>query len=368
MKPTIPNKLNAQIYDEASEWLVEFRTGEVDTPGRKKFTAWLRSSPEHMRAYLELAAIWNEGAHLDPEHRFDADQLSELAAGDNVIPLDRRPAVEAPTRERGARSGITLFAVAASVLVAIGGAWGYLERNTYSTGIGEQRSLALEDGSTVELNSDSKIRVHFSAERRTIDLIEGQALFHVAKDAARPFIVRSDDTKVRAVGTEFDVYRKMTGTTVSVVEGRVAVLDPRAEQSPKQQATVGSAKGENPSGEGPGEGPVAGAGEFLLAAGEQAIVTAQSTEKPKKPNVAAATAWTQRRLVFDSATLADVAEEFNRYNRRRLVIKSPELAEFHITGVFASTDPKSLIRFLQARPEIVVTEKSNEILITRKVE
>lgn len=370
MKPIIPNKLNAQIYEEASEWLVEFRTGDIDISDRKKFNAWLRTSPEHMRAYLELAAIWNEGSRLDPDHRFDSDELNDQSSREtNIIPLDLRPAVDSPVRHASrARSGLKLFAAAASVLVAIVGVRGYLERDTYSTGIGEQRSLALEDGSTINLNSHSTIRVRFTADQRAVDLVEGQALFHVAKDPSRPFVVRSDDTKVRAVGTEFDVYRRATGTTVSVVEGRVAVLDPIGVQGVQLEAVVGNATAKDSSAEGPGQGPVAGAGEFLLAAGEQAIVTAQSARKPKQPNVAAATAWTQRRLVFEATRLADVAEEFNRYNRRRLVIQSPELADFHITGVFASTDPKSLIRFLQARPEITVTEKSDEILIGRKLE
>ncbi len=82
---------------------------------------------------------------------------------------------------------------------------------TYATGIGEQRSIVLADGSTVDLNSRSKIRIRFSSERRGVELIEGQALFKVAKDHARPFVVDSDGTRVRAVGTQFDVYRKRRG-------------------------------------------------------------------------------------------------------------------------------------------------------------
>ena len=105
---------------------------------------------------------------------------------------------------------MTLFAVAASVILALFGAWAWGQRHTYSTGIGEQRSLALEDGSSIKLNAMSRIRVRFTATRRDIELIEGQAFFRVAKDKTRPFIVESKGTQVRAVGTEFDVYRRMT--------------------------------------------------------------------------------------------------------------------------------------------------------------
>lgn len=438
MKPSSPGKFNTQIYSEAADWLLEFRSGDVDAAGRKAFYAWLCTSPEHMRAYLELAAIWNEGGRLDPQRRFDDPDLIERAHIEgNVVPVaefksshapgegeihrwegdDLRNFVTVSRGRRGAvaakrlrrRSRIRFLAVVASVLVAVFAAWAYNQRDTYATGMGEQRSLALADGSTIELNVRTKIRVRLTADRRTVDLLEGQALFHVAKDKTRPFIVQSDDTKVRAIGTEFDVYRRRTGITVTVIEGRVAVLPapPRlrpefeSEQRPElrvpqastqsklDQAVVrgmeaaprgsGSAvvlpgeavdPGSGVSGKGDklsGDGPVAGAGEFLLGAGEQVILTAQATVKPKQPDIAAATAWTQRRLVFQSATLTAVAEEFNRYNARQLVIKDPDLAGFHITAVFASTDPGSLIRFLKARPEIVVTEKDDQIVVTRKL-
>jgi transmembrane sensor len=366
MDPASPNMLNAQIYEEAARWFVEFRTGDVKITNRAKFTAWLRMSPQHLRAYLELAAIWNEGAQLDPDHQFDPDELAEHVLGEaSIIPLEPRSAANAEVippstsgsglfpghKRRGHISRfqrpLRLFALAAAVLIAIVGAWAYGERNTYSTGIGEQRSLTLADGSLIELNAQSKIRVRFTADRRAIELVEGQALFHVAEGKARPFVVESSDTTVRAVGTEFDVYRRATGTTVTVLEGRVAILPPLS----RSEGTEGSTL--------PG---------FLLDAGEQAILSAQATVKPKQPKIAAATAWTQHRLVFDSATLAEVAQEFNRYNQHRLVIRSPELEALRITGAFASTDPGALIRFLRGRPEIVVIEKEDEILITWKVQ
>ena len=81
--------------------------------------------------------------------------------------------------------------------------------------------------------------------------------------------------------------------------------------------------------------------------------------------IASATAWREREIVFESATLSDVAEEFNRYNQRQLVIKDPTLYGFHISGVFSSTDPDSLIRFLRQRPGVTVTEMNGEIRIER---
>lgn len=385
MKPSNPGKRNAQIYEDASLWLVEFRAGDVDAAQRKQFNAWLRTSPEHMRAYLELAAIWHEGPRLDPTHRFDADEpAGSTSAGATVIALDRMSEVRPPQGTPSARFSTRIFAMAAAVLLAVLGIWAYGERNTYATGIGEQRSLALDDGSTIDLNARSKIRVRFAAERRVVELLEGQALFRVAKDKTRPFIVQSDATQVRAVGTEFDVNRRKNGTTVTVLEGRVAVVPPVVALN---LASPGALPVQLPltqrasAGAGPraaevqdlaneqqrsASGSTAAAGEFLLAAGEQAVLTEQAAIKTDQPNLAAVVAWTQRRLVFESTTLAEVAEEFNRYNKRLLVIEGAELADFRITGVFASTDPASLIRFLQARPGIVVIAREDAILVTRQ--
>jgi transmembrane sensor len=108
----------------------------------------------------------------------------------------------------------------------VGGAVWYLNVRmpVYATTFGEQRSITLDDGSVVDINSHSKIRVRYSATERDVELLEGQALFRVAKNASRPFWVSSATTRVRAVGTEFDVYKRRSGTVVSVIEGRVAVL------------------------------------------------------------------------------------------------------------------------------------------------
>jgi transmembrane sensor len=367
MERPVRAKFNTQIYEEACEWFIECRAGDLDDIGRAEFDRWLRKSPEHQSAYLEIAAIWNEGPTLDPANRWDSGTLIAQAAEDsgNVVVLERTPqptgntpqhvhdrsatdkpsnaATLIPSPRKGKRRGPQsaahnrrrLFAMAASILVVTATLAIYLlaPRGIYATALGEQRSLALNDGSTVQLNSLSRIRFRYTEKERTVYLLQGQALFHVAKDAARPFIVYVGQTRVRAVGTQFDVYRKANGTIVTVVEGRVAV---RGEtQGPAQRQ---------------------GEGAILLAAGEQITVTPQAVSKTPHPNLASATAWTQRQLVFDSASLTEVADEFNRYNERKLVIDPSALRTLHISGVFSSTDPASLIRFLRDRPGLRVTE------------
>ncbi len=230
-----------------------------------------------------------------------------------------------------------MVALAASVFLIAVGIGFYFQRGMYATDIGEQRSVTLQDGSVIDLNARSRIRVRYGSDTRHIDLMEGQALFHVARDRARPFIVASGDTQVRAVGTAFDVNRKAAGVVVTVVEGRVTVLAPSVQHS--------------------GTGA-------LLAAGEQLSVSGTSARKAERPDIAAATAWTQHRLVFNAAPLSEVVEEFNRYNARQLVIDAPELETFGVVGVFSSTDPAALLRFLSAQPGIRVEEGSDRIRIT----
>jgi transmembrane sensor len=250
-----------------------------------------------------------------------------------------------PTPLSAARTGRRRpFAIAASILLATAAFATYIltSGGVYATALGEQRSLALSDGSTVQLNSLSKIRIRYGEHDRTVDLLQGQALFHVAKDTSRPFIVDIGQTRVRAVGTQFDVYRRTDGTIVTVVEGRVAILKEGHPSGPKQE----------------GEG-----GAIFLTAGEQITVSPKTARKTLHPNLAGATSWTQRQLVFDSASFADVAQEFNRYNERKLVIEASALDTLHISGVFSSTDPSSLIRFLRDRPGLHVTETSTEIRV-----
>ncbi len=374
--------LNAQIYAEASDWLVEFRSGDVDPAGRKEFYAWLRTSPEHMRAYLELAAIWNEGAGLDPNQAFDdATLMRDVRSEANVVPLDvaetramDRDRSTVVAQERTRPPGVAArLAIAASVAIAMAGSgWLYLQHNVYSTDIGEHRSLALSDGSRIELNANSRVRVKFSHAGRSIELLSGQAFFTVARDPERPFIVTSADMRVRALGTQFDVYRKKSGTTVTVLEGRVAVASrskvaaaPSAQAAPRLSHSPVAHDSKAVASANAGA-TTASSAELLLNAGEQAVVTQRASVKQSAPNITAATAWIQGRLVFQAAPLQEVADEFNRYNQRRLVISDPGLASFNVTGVFSSTDPASLVRFLEARPGIAVTSTDNEILVARK--
>jgi transmembrane sensor len=366
--------INTQIVDEASSWFIECRAGDLDEAGRLELDTWLRRSPEHLRAYLEIAAIWNEGPALDPLGKWDAATLIAQAAEDpdNVVALreftsdnkaqtssDPATVPHESSQERRfiPRRGKLAFALAASLagVLAATWLWSQMVSSVYTTGMGEQRFLKLADSSTVELNAKSRVRVHFTRDERAVDILAGEALFNVTKDSARPFVVEVGGMRVSVVGTQFDVYKKAHATVVTVVEGRVSVVTP-APVVPSKDIEGAKDRGDASRSSTP----------MSVSAGGQLTITSNLATLVEHTNVAAVTAWTQRRILFDSATLVEVAEEFNRYNSRQLIIDTPERLQFHISGTFSSTDPESFVRFLRERPDVRVTETASEIRISKK--
>jgi transmembrane sensor len=357
--------MNRLIIQEAAEWFVELNTGPpLDRATRARFDRWVRASPEHVRAFLEVIPIWEDGSQLPQDLDATPEQLVEWArSASNIHSMQsghrpqrgsegQRTQVLSPNRS--ARR-VWVAGLAAAILLALGTVAGYraVRYPTYVTGIGEQRSLVLPDNSVLELNARSRIRVRYSAHERAIDLVEGQALFHVAKSAARPFVVYSGETRVRAVGTEFDVYRKVSRTVITVVEGRVSVYS-----GAQPDASVASRSTRGGSGQ-----VTMGEAAETLAAGEQLTLGPGGIRKAEHANLAGAMAWTQRQLVFDSTALPEVAEEFNRYNTRRLSIDAVHLKDFRVSGIFSSTDPAPLVRFLREQPGIRVAESGQEIRV-----
>src|SRR5262249_41134896 len=148
--------------------------------------------------------------------------------------------------------------------------------------------------------------------------------------------------------------KRQAGTVVTVLEGEVAVMT-RDNANTTQAASQLTASSDGP------------APPISVSAGEQLTVTPKATHKSEHANISAATAWTERRIVFDSAQPTEVAEEFNRYNARQLIIEDPGLYNFHISGVFSSADPDSLIRFLRERPDVKVTEQGAQIRISKNI-
>lgn len=328
-----------QILEEAADWFVEFRVDEIDGAARERFDGWLRQSPQHVQAYLDIATTYASLSADGAAVEVDVQALiarARSASVVDVIPLAktaRRAPLETSWRSFGVAASI-----AASIVIAGFLAWlGWRDHGVYSTGIGQERSITLADGSVVELNARSRIRVRYSKAERSVDLIEGEAFFRVAGNPHYPFFVRGRDFVVRDVGTEFDINREVTRTVVTVLEGRIELSAANDGHAPTPRQ---------------------------LSAGQSVVVSSDGTRSVSHgADVAEAAAWRHHQLNFDSLPLVDVVQEFNRYNRRQLVIVSPQLDTLEISGVYSSTDPGSFLRFLRAQPGIALEQSDGEIRI-----
>jgi transmembrane sensor len=379
---TASTPINTQIYEEAADWLVRNREHELNEAARKSFDLWLRISPQHIRAYLELSALWEDLSLLEPCSDASSAHLDARSrAYENVVSLEcRARESDKPASIAGdvlgrasptARRQRWRFRIAASLLV-LATATAFVTWTTrepgYSTEIGEQRTIKLADGSIVELNSASRLRIHFTSKQRSVELMQGQALFQVAKERARPFVVSAGGARVRAVGTEFDVYQKQAATVVTVLEGQVAIVPQSV--YPDSAASSASSLTKPPGADRDtgvdGELRTKDTSPIVLSAGQQLTVTHDAVKETPRADLAAATAWTQHHIVFTDAPLNEVAEEFNRYNTRRVIIADPELETFGINGVFSSADPSVLVRFLRQQGDIEVEESDTAIRISHR--
>lgn len=373
------------IFNEAADWLIEIRDGALDARDLIRFNAWLRRSPENIDAYLEVAAIWEEIPLLARGMDIDIDAIVEHArAQSNITELGRYAprsaavAGEAPRKWTPQRwswpyaAAIALLAVLVSAVTL--GLWP-ASSELYATSIGERRSIALADGSVVHLDARSAVRVEFLEHERRVELLAGQAVFSVSKDQHRPFVVSSDNTQVRAVGTEFNVHKMRSRMTVTVLEGKVAVV-PNAAQlsaggahhrsggSPSVEAVSRESNSHTASGSGPiyvsaGQALTISMGDGEELSDDQAIDVALTTVDEKT------LLKSEQTLTFDNVAILDVIDEFNRYNPRQIAVTGDSLQSVRITGVFSANKPESLLHFLSEQMGFEVAMTANGYTVKR---
>jgi transmembrane sensor len=330
-----------RALEEAGAWLVRLQDATPTSTDRSAFTDWLRESPLHVGAMLRVS-------HTDSTLTiFDGWEDVPQAAGpfnDTVIEYptagDRRHAPSRPGSSSSSRTRSLLFgAAAAALLVCISVAlWsvGVIGGPILSTANGERRDVELQDGSAVRLGPETRLRVRISGQERNLTLDRGEAVFKVAKDSTRPFIVTAGRIRVRALGTEFGVEKRTTGLIVTVAEGRVAVDESHLQ----------------------------------LAAGDQvAVAPTGAPSAVRKVNSADSLAWANGRLVFDNDSVSEVVERFNQYNRIRLEVPDPRVAQRRLSGSFDATDLESFLAFLQSSMPVAVTRRDHgeRVLITAPV-
>ncbi|WP_212626970.1 FecR family protein [Pseudomonas sp. PP3] len=293
------------VRDDAARWFVRLQDPVVDTEAQARFETWLDEHPQHRHEFELLQGLWKAA---------------------DLVPAARLQALCQDTTARNKRRPMVRYAVAASVLaMALGlGMFSGLNRPSlytaeFSTALGERRHVALPDGSVVDLDSRSRIQVRFEKDRRSIELAEGEAMFSVQHDTRRPFVVDAGSGKVTVTGTRFDVRRGATETRVVVEQGTVKVQGHAAADNDFVSLT-------------------AGLGTHVDAHGKVAVAYTV--------NPAELTAWRNGKLVFNNASLADVAEQVSRYREKPLRVGSPAIGNLRLTSVFKSDNTDALLKAL----------------------
>ena len=327
---------------------------------RAAFIRWLKASPANVRDFLLMLAVEEALEDLDSQGRREIESLLTQAGGPVVSLLEAR----AEEQPRSRRRRVGWLAAAASVVLcaAVWAVLGHISASGWTefvTATGEQRAFELVDGSIIHLNTHSRLALRFSAHLREVRLLQGEALFRVHHDSARPFLVYTADAMVQATGTQFDVYRRPDGTQVAVIEGRVNVTPEAHPALAEYDLPAARPRVAEPSIQTPKRARSLGVSQeaHVGSDGELSVKTV--------PDVAAVLAWRERRLVFNRETLQHIVDEFNRYSARQLRLEDVDLGARVFSGVFDADDPDSLAQVLARASDVSVRYDGNVIVLAQ---
>lgn len=327
--------LPASARAEAAAWVARLHGSGRSHALEAGFRRWLKADPAHAAVFEMATEAWEIGGSL---------------------PGSAVPRMADPFRERdcGRRSSRSYFAIAAALGALAVGALFYLGRDhsVIATKVGEQRMLTLDDGTRIFLNTDTRLSVREDATGRRVRLDDGEALFDVAKDPHRPFVVAAGDREVVALGTSFVVRRDERRLTVTLVEGKVAV-------SPVHGARIGAGEDSGAPPSIAGEPAAA-----VLAPGQRLTFVGRKPPQLDEPAMEKVTAWRRGEVILDKTRLRDAVEEMNRYSAVRLIIDDAAAADIRVSGIFRAGDSA---RFAQAVGEtyhLAVAHEPRRILIS----
>jgi transmembrane sensor len=319
---------------KAADWFAQARAAEMDPERERSWLKWIQDT-DHQQAYENCELAWELSAELR-----SSPHLAALLAGADALATQRRTAPAAVARPKW-RVPVWQVGIAASVIAVGVLTWLFFNRPTithFTTTVGEQRTIALPDGSTVLLNTDSDVRVELSRHLRRIELARGEALFSVAHDPARPFEVHALRGVTTAVGTQFDVEIVHSGAAVSVLEGTVTV-------GGANTGTVTSPAVAVPAGSGVGytqEGTVSGL-------------------RPAEIN--RIQGWRTQQIVFNDLPLETALAEYNRYRRTPIVLSEPALGSRHINGVFHIGDEAAFLSAMEQGLHLKATRGDTQTVL-----
>jgi transmembrane sensor len=318
------------IREHAAEWFLRLHAHDLNVAERFAYLQWLKASPAHIGETLQICVLYSVLYPMKKQLFFtNEDDVS------NVIELPAREPPAASTRTPNSWHVRSLAAVIAIGLVLVattmaGRTW--LEPKI-ETQASEWRNLTLDDGSFVSIGPRTELRDRFGGQQRLLSMARGEALFQVAKDPSRPFIVEAGLAVVRATGTRFAVSRRERDVIVTVDEGTVTVSD--------------------------GAGR---AGAIALTAAEQLTVSGAWPPVIEHVDARRELAWSNRRLEFEDDIVAAAAQEFNLRNRVQIVV-DPALGSVQVRGSFHADDPASFAESIAALRKDVAVRQSRDVIL-----
>jgi transmembrane sensor len=327
---------SAEIDRVAADWVAREDRQALNPSDRQKLATWLDGDVRRRGAYVRAQAAWRlleRGTMLAPA--IGADGALKDDGTRRALTTDRR--------------GVLLAAggaLAAGVAAVIGGGLWSSAQNRFGTALGEIRRVPFQDGSNAVINTASLLDVRMQPKRRAVKLLRGEAWFDVAKDKTRPFVVEVGDVRVRAVGTAFSVRRVENTAEIVVTEGVVEVWNV-ADDAERRRLVAGQSAEVN---EQPG-----------TASARAPLLRALSPHE-----VDQRLAWREGMIDLEGQTLQWAADDFNRYNRRKITIEDSALAAARVDGVFRANDPDSFARAAAAILNADARIGQEEIVLSRR--
>lgn len=318
-------KIGTELSEEATRWLVALDCGTADA---QAFEAWRKTSPYHASAFAQAAAVW----------RSTADRRI-AALIDQPVPEDAPPAVPSETMSTGTVSRRAMAGGALAAMLGLGAMGGWLAwpgRAYAATGIGEQRTIRLPDGSHAMLNTDTRVAWRFGRERE-FWIEQGEAALMVRVGPAA-FALHSAPLEARLSRGSFNL--RLSGQ-----EGCLIVLAGQAQLGNSQLS-----------------------GAEVLTAGQMATVRGKAIDIAGAPQDAlgTATAWQQGKIVFNGMPLGQAIVEFNRYLPAKITLQDKDLADTRLGGEFRIDDPERFLAALSAGFDIGHRQQGNQILLYRE--
>ena len=316
---------SSAVRAEAAAWVARLhgngRTRALEAGWRK----WLEADPANARAFEIATEAWEIGGSVR------ARALPRVAD-----PFEDQPK-RAPVSKR-------YVAMAAAVFVAVAAGWLYWAKREapIATAVGEQRSLTLADGTRIFLNTETRLFVRENEMRRHVQLESGEALFDVAQDAHRPFVVTAGDKEIMALGTSFVIRRDPRLLVVTLVEGKVSVTSVASEASGK----IGKA-------------------EMMLTPGQRITFLERAPPRVDEPLLEKVTAWRRGEVVLDKTRLRDAVDEMNRYSAVKLRIDDPLVEDIRVSGIFRAGDSARFARAVGETYRLSVEDEPQGIVISR---